>query len=190
MIASAQGITVTQVIEPHKEGLSDIIPLRKHLLRHQGFKAQIGLMEGCTFSTSLLPRLFTIGNIFWFILSLYLKFLLVNGNINILLTDLNLKEHNLFYHEVTNLCEASDTFMSKLPGYKTMNPGQMLLLRQAGMRALAACYYIPQPEIKSRIFHGLYGALDKNNPDLQETAFQCLKKFVSASQIDMPMVSK
>lgn len=62
MIASAQGITVTQVMEPHKEGLSEIIPLRKHLLRHQGFKAQIGMMEGNTFCTSLLPRLFTIGN--------------------------------------------------------------------------------------------------------------------------------
>lgn len=61
MIASAQGITVTQVMEPHKEGLSEIIPLRKHLLRHQGFKAQIGMMEGNTFCTSLLPRLFTIG---------------------------------------------------------------------------------------------------------------------------------
>lgn len=103
--------------------------------------------------------------------------------------DLNIKEHNLFYHEVSNLCEASDSAMSKLPGYKTMNPGQMLLLRQAGMRALAACYYIPQPEVKSRIFHALYGALDKNNPDLQETAFQCLRKFVSTSQIDMPMVN-
>lgn len=61
VIASAQGITVTQVMEPHKEGLSEIIPLRKHLLRHQGFKAQIGMMEGNTFCTSLLPRLFTIG---------------------------------------------------------------------------------------------------------------------------------
>jgi len=80
--------------------------------------------------------------------------------------------------------------MSKLPGYKTMNPEQMLLLRQAGIRALAACYYIPQPEVKSRIFNALYGALDKNNPDLQETVFQCLRKFVSTSQIDMPMVNK
>lgn len=50
-------------MEPHKEGLSEIIPLRKHLLRHQGFKAQIGMMEGNTFCTSLQPRLFTIGNI-------------------------------------------------------------------------------------------------------------------------------
>lgn len=62
MIALAQGVTVTQVMEPHKEGLSEIIPLRKHLLRHQGFKSQIGMMEGNTFCTSLLPRLFTIGN--------------------------------------------------------------------------------------------------------------------------------
>lgn len=106
-----------------------------------------------------------------------------------LITDLSIKEHNLFYHEVSNLCEASDLAMSKLPGYKTMNPAQMLLLRQAGMRALAACYYIPQPEVKNRIFHALYGALDKNNADLQETAFQCLKKYAATSQIDMSLVS-
>lgn len=104
--------------------------------------------------------------------------------------DLNIKEHNLFFHEVFSLTDASDAAISKLPGYKTMNPSQMILLRQAGMRALAACYYIPQPDMKSKIFHALYGALDKNSPDLQETAFQCLRKFVSTSQIDMPMVSR
>jgi len=64
VIATAQNISITEVMEPHKEGLSEIIPLRKHLLRHQGFKAQIGMMEGNTFCTSLSPRLFTIGNIY------------------------------------------------------------------------------------------------------------------------------
>lgn len=63
MIASAQGITVTEVMECHKEGLSEIITLRKHLLRHQEFKTQIGMMEGNTFCTSLLPRLYTIGKL-------------------------------------------------------------------------------------------------------------------------------
>lgn len=101
---------------------------------------------------------------------------------------MNIKEHKLFYHEVFILCESSDSALSKLPGYKTLNPEQMLLLRQAGMRALTAFYYIP--EVNSKIFHTLYGALHKNNPDLQETAFQCLRKFVSTSEIDMPMVCK
>lgn len=73
VIAEAQNITVTQVMEPHKEGLSEIIPLRKHLLRHQGFKAQIGMMEGNTFCTSLQPRLFTIGKMIHIYLFLLLK---------------------------------------------------------------------------------------------------------------------
>lgn len=89
MIASAQGITVTQVMEPHKEGLSEIIPLRKHLLRHQGFKAQIGMMEGNTFCTSLLPRLFTIGKLIQIIWG---KMILINCylfNISYLLFKVN-----------------------------------------------------------------------------------------------------
>ena len=38
----------------------DMIPPKKHLLRHQPVNAQIGLMDGNTFCTTLEPRLFTI----------------------------------------------------------------------------------------------------------------------------------
>ena len=37
-----------------------MIPPKKHLLRHQPVNAQIGLMDGNTFCTTLEPRLFTI----------------------------------------------------------------------------------------------------------------------------------
>ena len=39
--------------------LQDMVPPKKHLLRHQPANAQIGLMEGNTFCTTLQPRLFT-----------------------------------------------------------------------------------------------------------------------------------
>lgn len=60
--------------------LQDMVPPKKHLLRHQPANAQIGLMEGNTFCTTLQPRLFTM--------------------------DLNVVEHKVFYTEVRTLCEA------------------------------------------------------------------------------------
>lgn len=54
-----------------------MVPPKKHLLRHQPANAQIGLMEGNTFCTTLQPRLFTM--------------------------DLNVMEHKVFYTEVCNM---------------------------------------------------------------------------------------
>jgi transformation/transcription domain-associated protein len=64
LIAELQTKSVTEVMEPHSEVLVDIIPPKKHLLRHQSASAQIGLMDGNTFCTTLEPRLFTIGKYF------------------------------------------------------------------------------------------------------------------------------
>lgn len=61
VLARIQNKTVTEVMEPHKEVLQDMIPPKKHLLRHQPANAQIGIMDGNTFCTTLEPRLFTIG---------------------------------------------------------------------------------------------------------------------------------
>ena len=36
--------SITAIMEPHKEVLQDMIPPKKHLLRHQPANAQIGLM--------------------------------------------------------------------------------------------------------------------------------------------------
>lgn len=59
---------------PSFQVLQDMVPPKKHLLRHQPANAQIGLMEGNTFCTTLQPRLFTM--------------------------DLNVMEHKVFYTEV------------------------------------------------------------------------------------------
>lgn len=66
LIAELQKKSVTEVMDPHREVLADIIPPKKHLLRHQPANAQMGLMDGTTFCTTLKPRLFTIGIIFFY----------------------------------------------------------------------------------------------------------------------------
>lgn len=61
-------------MEPHREILADMIPPKKHLLKHQPVSTQIALMDGNTFCTSLTPRLFSI--------------------------DLSITEHKVFFNEV------------------------------------------------------------------------------------------
>ena len=46
VVAETMGTTVTEIMEPHKDVLQDMIPPKKHLLRHQPANAQIGLMVG------------------------------------------------------------------------------------------------------------------------------------------------
>ena len=74
VLAKTMSKSITEIMEPHKDVLQDMIPPKKHLLRHQPLNAQIGLMEGNTFCTTLEPRLFTI--------------------------DLNTVEHKVFFTEV------------------------------------------------------------------------------------------
>ena len=99
---------------------------RKHLLRHQPVNAQIGLMDGNTFCTTLYPRLFTI--------------------------DLKIMEHKVFFTELLSLCEADDVSLQKLPCYKSIN--NLVPLRKSALRALAACHYIP--ECREKIFQVLF----------------------------------
>ena len=47
------------MMEPQKEALQDMVPAKKHLLRHQPANAQMGLINENTFCTMLQPRLFT-----------------------------------------------------------------------------------------------------------------------------------
>ena len=103
---------VTEVMAPHKDVLQDMIPPRKHLLRHQPVNAQIGLMDGNTFCTTLEPRLFTI--------------------------DLKIMEHKVFFTELLSLCEADDASLQKLPCYKSIT--NLVPLRKSALRALAGMY--------------------------------------------------
>ncbi|XP_067013941.2 transformation/transcription domain-associated protein [Anabrus simplex] len=158
VLAKIQNKSVTEVMEPHKEILQDMIPPKKHLLRHQPANAQIGIMDGNTFCTTLEPRLFTI--------------------------DLGIVEHKVFFHEVMSLCEAEDSTLNKLPCYKSVP--SLIPLRKSAYRALAACHYIEN--CREKIFNVLYRALERPNPEIQEAGLECMKKFISGFQIDKDMV--
>ncbi|XP_052746122.1 transcription-associated protein 1 isoform X5 [Bicyclus anynana] len=159
LIAELQNKTVTDVMDPHREVLADIIPPKKHLLRHQPANAQMGLMDGTTFCTTLKPRLFTI--------------------------DLNINEHKVFFRELLSLCEAEDAMLGKLPCYKGVN---LVPLRASALKALAACHYIQEKHCREKIFQVLYKSLEKNDQELQQAGFECMQKFLSGFQIDMEMV--
>nr|KAG5693699.1 hypothetical protein BaRGS_008341 [Batillaria attramentaria] len=158
LLAETTGRTVTAIMEPHKEVLQDMIPPKKHLLRHQPINAQIGLMEGNTYCTTLEPRLFTI--------------------------DVNIVEHNVFFTELQSLCEADDAMLLKLPCYK--NVTNLIPLRKSALGALAACHYIASR--REKIFTILHKALNSSNSELQEAAHECMKKFISGCTIDTETV--
>lgn len=156
LIAELQNKTVTAVMDPHRNALVDHIPPKKHLLRHQSASAQIGLIEGNTFCTTLEPRLFTI--------------------------DLKILTHKVFFHEVLTLSEADDNVLNKLDCYKAVT--NLIPLRKSALRALAACHYLEEPGIRFKIFQTLFKALGKANAELQECAFECLQKFMINFQTD------
>lgn len=158
VLAETTNKSVTEIMEPHREVLQDMIPPKKHLLHHQPANAQIGLMEGNTFCTTLEPRLFTL--------------------------DLLKVEHKVFFVELINLSSSEDSHLMKMACCK--NVTNLVPLRKSALRALAASHYI-QPS-REKIFHVLYKALDSSNPELQEAAHDCMKKFISGFTIDMEMV--
>ncbi|XP_026132617.1 transformation/transcription domain-associated protein [Carassius auratus] len=158
VLAQVTGKSVTIIMEPHKEVLQDMVPPKKHLLRHQPANAQIGLMEGNTFCTTLQPRLFTM--------------------------DLNVVEHKVFYTELLNLCEAEDAALMKLPCYKSLP--SLVPLRIAALNALAACNYLPQS--REKIIAALFKALNSTNSELQEAGEACMRKFLEGATIEVDQI--
>ncbi|XP_035260572.1 transformation/transcription domain-associated protein isoform X2 [Anguilla anguilla] len=158
VLAQVTGKSVTIIMEPHKEVLQDMVPPKKHLLRHQPANAQIGLMEGNTFCTTLQPRLFTM--------------------------DLNVMEHKVFYTELLNLCEAEDAALMKLPCYKSLP--SLVPLRIAALNALAACNYLPQS--REKIIAALFKALNSTNSELQEAGEACMRKFLEGATIEVDQI--
>jgi len=131
LIASIQGVSVTNLMEPHKEVLAEMVPPKKHLMRHQTVNAQIGIMEGCTFCTTLSPRLVTI--------------------------DIGIQEHKVFFNEVLSVVESEDSVLLKYPCYKNIT--NLIPLRQTALRTLSACHYIIS--LREKVFAVLYKSLEK-----------------------------
>lgn len=149
-IARLQNVPVAEIMMPHKDVLEDIVPPKKHLLKHQPAGAQIGLMDACVFCTTIEPKLFEL--------------------------DIQIVTHKYFFHEVVTLAEVDDIFLSKLDCFK--NISNLIPLRKSALKALASCHYLghERKNVKEKIFTILYKTLEKNS-ELQETAFECMQKF-------------
>nr|CAH7738958.1 unnamed protein product [Callosobruchus chinensis] len=158
LLAEKQNQTVTAVMEPFKDVLADMVPPKKHLLKHQPAIAQMGLMDGNMFCTTLNPRLFAI--------------------------DMKIKEHNLFIQDLLSLCNTEDAKLNTFSCYKSIT--NFIPLRTSALRVLAACYYLE--EVREEIFQVLYKALEKPNAELQETAFECMKKFIAGYPVEKGLV--
>ncbi|XP_076255473.1 transcription-associated protein 1-like [Rhynchophorus ferrugineus] len=153
LLAKEQNITVTNVMEPFKDVLADMIPPMKHQLKHLAAVAQIGLMDGNTFCLTLQPRLFII--------------------------NLEKEEHHLFITDLLSLCDMEDSELATASCYKSVT--DFVPLRQSALKVLASCYYLE--ETKEQIFQVLYKNLKQPNSKLQETAFECIKIFIAGSNI-------
>lgn len=91
---------------------------------------------------------------------------------------MEIKEHEMFISELLSLCNEDDNKLMNLSCYKSKT--DFIPLRISALRVLAACHYID--EKRDQIFQVLYKTLKKPNAELQETAFECIKKFMAGSQ--------
>ncbi|XP_065834052.1 transformation/transcription domain-associated protein-like isoform X2 [Oscarella lobularis] len=158
VLSEVTGKSVPEIMQPHKSILADMIPPKKHFLRHQPVNTQLGLMDGFTFCTTLKPRLFSL--------------------------DLSIKEHQIFYQELLFICESSDTQLQALPCYK--NVVSLTPLRKSGLAALAACNYIS--DCRKKIFKVLYEALYSNTSEVALAAEESMKRFIDGQTIDPELV--
>ncbi|XP_055874365.1 transformation/transcription domain-associated protein-like isoform X5 [Biomphalaria glabrata] len=149
--------TVTEIMEPHKELLADMIPPKKHLLRNIALVSQIGLMEGYTFCVTLEPRLFNF--------------------------DANQVEHTVFFNEVFHMCDVEENVLMKQACYKNIT--NLVPLKKSALKALAACNLVLNK--KEKIFQTLYKALNSSNSEIQETAHESMKMFMQGCAIDVEM---
>lgn len=159
LLAEKQGKSVTAVMEPFKEVLADMVPPIKYLLKHQPAIAQMGLMDGNTFCTTLNPRLFTI--------------------------NMRIEEHSLFIADLLSICNTEDSKLNNYSCYKNIT--NFIPLRISALKVLAACHYL-EADVREQIFEVLYKALEKPNAELQETAFECMKKFIAGYQVEKDLV--
>lgn len=58
LLTEVTGKSLSSIIEPHKELLVDMIPPRKHLLKHQPINTQIALMVRLAAANSAIVLLF------------------------------------------------------------------------------------------------------------------------------------
>lgn len=77
-----------------------------------------------------------------------------------------------------SLCEAEDATLMKLACYKSVT--NLIPLRKCALRTLSSCYYLNSSQEKILLL--LYKSLEKNNPEIQQAAYECLKIFITGMQ--------
>ncbi|KAH9524763.1 hypothetical protein Btru_027782, partial [Bulinus truncatus] len=157
ILAEVTKKTVTEIMEPHKELLGEMIPPKKHLLRNIALVSQIGLMEGYTFCVTLEPRLFNF--------------------------DINQVEHTVFFNEVFHICDVEEAVLIKQACYKNIT--NLVPLKKSALKALAACNLVLSK--KEKIFKTLFKALISSNSEIQETAHESMKMLMQGCVIDVEM---
>ena len=153
LISELQDKTVHSLIQPYNEVLIETVAPRKHLkLRHYSVQAQIGILEGLEFCSSSQPQLFVLN--------------LTNG------------DHSNLFQELLPICDGDESQLSKNVCYK--NENDLKPLRKSALNTLASFYHIlEQREI---ILSTLHRALANQNTEIQQTAFTCLKKYLTNTE--------
>lgn len=97
---------------------------------------------------------------------------------------MTIKEHNKFIQDLLSLCNTDDSKLNAFSCYKSIT--NFTPLRISALRVLAACHYLE--EVREQIFLVLYKSLEKPNPELQEAAFECMKRFIEGFAIEKQLV--
>ena len=148
------GKGVTKLMEPHIPLLTDTIPPKKQLLRHQPANVQIGLMEGNTFCTTLEPKLYKL--------------------------DVGLQEHYYFLNELVGLVNNDDTQLRKVPCYK--NVTNLIPIRKAAIKALSACHYVS--DFRDKVFIVIYKSMCSHaSAEINEASFEALRIVIDSGNI-------
>lgn len=103
------------------------------------------------------------------------------------MSDISIKEHNAFIDELLAICNTEDIKLNNYSCYKNIT--NFIPLRISALKVLAACHYLEADVRDKKIFPALYKALEKPNAELQETAFECMKKFIAGYQVKKELVS-
>lgn len=152
-ISDLQSKSIYNLIQPYADVLLETVAPRKHLkLRHYSAQAQIGILEGLEFCSSTQPQLFTL--------------------------QLSNSDHTSLFQELVPICEGDDTQLKNLICYKNLN--DLTPLRKSALNCLASFYHLL--EQRELILSTLHRSLASLNKEIQQTSFQCLKKFISNTE--------
>lgn len=89
---------------------------------------------------------------------------------------MKLEPHKAFFDELLLLLKRTDDTTNKFQCFKSVN--NLVMLRKAAMRCISAYQRLPDESFK-KVFIVLYNALDWDNEELQETAYECMHKFIA-----------